>query len=81
MERQIDYDTGLLAEGGFTEVFVDGNEPEVRLDEHWTRIIQLPWYLQEPFYIPKKDEKMPAEIKDWTMVREVWEAKSKKSQG
>jgi penicillin-binding protein 1A len=75
VERLIDYDTGLLG-GGFAEVFVEGNEPETRLDGKWAEIIQLPWYLQEPFYLPKEGEKMPGQIRDWSMVRAAWQARS-----
>ena len=85
VEREIEPATGLLAtpgtEAAVAEVFVEGNEPEKAFDEHWSRIIQMPWYLQEPFYLPKEGEKMPGDINDWTAVREVWVNKSKKGKG
>lgn len=76
--RLIDYDTGLLG-GGFAEFFVEGNEPETRLDSRWAEISKLPWFLQEPFYLPKEGEKMPGQIRDWSTVREVWQAKTRGS--
>ncbi len=85
VEREIEPATGLLAAPGaervVEEVFVEGNEPEKTFDDHWARIIALPWYLQEPFYLPKEGEKMPGDINDWTAVREVWVNKSKKDKG
>ncbi|HEX9733383.1 MAG TPA: PBP1A family penicillin-binding protein [Thermoanaerobaculia bacterium] len=79
VERDIEYETGLLVGPGaarvYKEVFVEGNEPEKRFDRHWARIIELPWYLQEPYYLPKEGEKMPGQIHDWSAVREVWASK------
>jgi hypothetical protein len=34
--------------------------------------MQLPWYLQEPFYLPKEGERMPADVSDWSAVQEAW---------
>lgn len=78
VERQIQYDTGLLVDKGYTETFVEGNEPDVWFDEHWASIIEYPWYLQEPYYLPKGGEKMPSDISDWTTVRETWREKNKR---
>jgi len=61
--RQIDYRSGLLepdgAEDGFEETFVAGTEPGQVYEPKWGLILSLPWYQQEPFYIPKKGERMP----------------------
>lgn len=80
VEREIQYDTGLLMDHGFRETFVEGNEPEKRFDPHWARIIELPWYLQEPFYLPKQGEKVPSQIRDWSLVKAAW-ANKRKHQG
>lgn len=82
VEREIEYTTGLLAspiaKTTISEIFVEGNEPEKSFDEEWARIIELPWFLQEPFYLPKEGERMPSDIDDWSTVLEVWENKGKK---
>ncbi len=85
-ERVVESRTGLLFTAGspgipLNEFFVEGNEPEKKFDEHWARIVELPWYLQEPFYLPKEGERMPSQIEDWTMIQEIWVAKSKGNQG
>lgn len=82
VERVVESRTGLLFTPGspgipLNEFFVEGNEPEKKFDEHWARIVDLPWYLQEPFYLPKEGERMPSQIQDWTMVQEVWVQKNK----
>ena len=80
-ERQIEANSGLLAtalaQETVTEFFVEGSEPAQKFDESWARIVGLPWYLQEPFYLPKEGEPMPSDIGDWTTVREVWQNKDK----
>ena len=61
--RLIDYRSGLLeppgAEDGFEEHFVAGTEPGLVYEPKWGLILSLPWYQQEPFYLPKKGERMP----------------------
>ncbi len=78
-ELEIERRTGLLnapgAEETIAEVFVSGTEPEKPYDPHWDRILQLPWYLQEPFYLPKEGERMPRQVEDWSAVRELWRGK------
>ena len=39
--------------------------------------MSMPWYLQEPFYLPKEGERMPSQIADWTAVQKVWVKKDK----
>ena len=39
----------------------------------------LPWYLQEPFYIPKEGERMPSQVDDWRPVLDAWEEKDNPS--
>ena len=79
VDVEIEQGTGLLAGPGaartLVEAFVEGTEPEKVFDDHWARVMQLPWYLQEPFYLPKEGERMPSQIADWTSVKEVWKNK------
>lgn len=86
VEKLIEPRTGLLVQpeaisSPLTEFFVEGNAPEKFYDDEAARVIELPWYLQEPFYLPKEGERMPSQIRDWAMVREVWINKSRKNQG
>ncbi len=78
-EIEIEPGTGLLAdaetERTIVEAFVEGTEPEKNFDDDWARVIELPWYLQEPYYLPKEGEKMPSQISDWAPVQEVWKNK------
>ncbi len=80
---EVDLGSGLLASANservVQEAFIEGTEPKRKHDREWVRIMALPWYLQEPFYLPKEGERMPAEISDWTTVREVWQNKDKGS--
>lgn len=55
----IDFRSGLLAEAGFRESFVAGTEPAQPEDAKWGLILSLPWYQQQPFYLPKRGERMP----------------------
>ena len=79
VEVEIEQRSGLLAGGGaertFPEAFVEGTEPERTFDDETARILELPWYLQEPFYLPKEGERMPSQIDDWKAVQEVWRSK------
>ncbi|MEM7583862.1 MAG: PBP1A family penicillin-binding protein [Acidobacteriota bacterium] len=79
LEVEIDQGSGLLAGAGservIVEAFVEGSEPKKRHDLDWARIMAQPWYLQEPFYLPKEGERMPAEISDWSAVKDVWKTK------
>ncbi len=78
-EIEIEPGTGLLADPGserkIVEAFVEGTEPEKLFDKEWAQVMELPWYLQEPFYLPKEGEKMPGQISDWKSVKEVWKNK------
>ncbi|MCP3963526.1 MAG: PBP1A family penicillin-binding protein [bacterium] len=78
-EVEIDHASGLLAGPGservIQEAFVEGTEPERAFDAETARVMALPWYLQEPFYLPKEGERMPREISDWSAVKEVWRNK------
>lgn len=83
LETEIDYQSGLrpgtATERTVVEAFVEGTEPPETLDARWAAILQLPWYLQEPYYLPKEGERMPAEILDWTPVFEAWQRQSRRS--
>ncbi len=77
----IEATSGLLwGPGGdkkIQEFFVEGTRPERQFDQEWRRIMSLPWFQQEPFYLPKEGERMPSQIADWGAVREVWKQKDK----
>ena len=79
IEREIEAHSGLLASAESEEVivesFVAGTEPDKVFDRHWAELMELPWYLQEPYYIPKEGERMPAQVADWNPVLEAWEEK------
>ncbi len=79
VEVEIEPGTGLLASADaprkIVEVFVEGTEPEKTFDQESAHVMQMPWYLQEPFYLPKEGERMPSQISDWTSVQEVWRNK------
>ncbi len=63
VEVEVEVGTGLRAAPGaartLREAFIVGTEPEQKFDPSWIRILDLPWYLQQPFYRPKQGEKMP----------------------
>ncbi|MCG8457031.1 MAG: PBP1A family penicillin-binding protein [Holophagales bacterium] len=72
---RIDPRTGLLAREGdpaVEEWFLRGTQPERHTSARIEGWIGLPWYLQEPFYLPKEGERMPADVVDWTAVRRRW---------
>lgn len=64
--------SGVLEETVLVEAFVRGTEPGQTYDERWNQILELPWYQQRPFYLPKEAERMPddfedvARVDDWT---------------
>ena len=76
VEMQVEYLTGLLPGPGaqtlISEAFVSGTEPARQVDQESFRILQLPWYQQRPFYLPKVGERMPDDVDDWTLVQETW---------
>jgi penicillin-binding protein 1A len=62
----VEYYTGLLPPPGAAaavrtvrEAFVTGTEPTRIYDWQWQTVMQLPWYQQIPFHIPKEGERMP----------------------
>ncbi len=76
--QQIDYDTGLLAGPGsgrvIREAFVAGTEPAQPFTPRWTRIMGMPWYQQQAFYVPKAGERMPDGVADWDPIIQSWAA-------
>ncbi len=76
VEMQVDYLTGLLpgpgAQSLISEAFVSGTEPARQFDQKSLRILQLPWYQQQPFYLPKAGERMPGDVADWSLVQQSW---------
>ena len=76
VEMQVEYLTGMLPGPGagkvISEAFVSGTEPARQFDPENARILQLPWYQQRPFYLPKVGERMPDDVEDWTLVQESW---------
>lgn len=79
VEREIEASTGWLASPSaqdvITEVFIEGTEPERSFPAEWARIVHMPWYLQESFYIPKEGERMPAQVRDWEPIIDGWQGK------
>lgn len=77
--------TGLLPGPGalriVDEAFLEGTQPTQQFDARWARIVQLPWYQQRPFYIPKDGEAMPDDIDDWGAVRAAWAEKEARRGG
>lgn len=80
-EVEVEAHTGLRFGPGakrmIKEAFIEGTEPEQKYDSAWARVMELPWYLQEPFYLPKEGERMPAHIDDWSLVQEAWDTKNR----
>jgi hypothetical protein len=37
----------------------------------------LPWFQQQPFYLPREGERMPDQITDWALVQKSWEEGSR----
>lgn len=78
-ELMVDAASGLLPGEGSSKVipetFVSGTEPTQTYTEQWAQIMQLPWFQQRPFYIPKEGEAMPEDIQDWSLIREAWAAR------
>ena len=76
VSQPVEYETGLLAAPGATrvidEAFVSGTEPALPFDRHWDRIMSLPWYQQQAYYLPKAGERMPAEVEDWQPIIDAW---------
>ncbi len=60
--------TGLLPTPGtehvIVEAFVRGTEPARSYEPIWDEIMELPWYQQRPFYLPKEGERMPEDFED-----------------
>jgi penicillin-binding protein 1A len=56
----IDFRSGRLTEGGFQEAFVAGTQPARPYEPRWGLIMELPWYQQQAFYLPKQGERMPS---------------------
>lgn len=54
------------------EAFIDGTQPLTQYTSSWGRILSLPWYQQEGFYLPKAGERMPGQVEDWSRIRERW---------
>ncbi len=81
---QIEYATGLLPGPGadrvITEAFIQGTQPARQFEPEWHRVLQMPWYQQRPFYIPKAGERMPEDVEDWTLVQEAWTEKDEKEE-
>lgn len=76
-EQPVEPASGLLpAPGGpaaIPEWFVQGTAPVRTWTPEWGRVLQLPWFQQIPWYIPKEGERMPSDIEDWSLVEAVWD--------
>jgi penicillin-binding protein 1A len=74
--REIDAESGLLATAAaphpIREAFLAGTEPDRDYEARWSRILELPWYQQRPFYTaPRERERMPEAISDWSLVEQA----------
>jgi penicillin-binding protein 1A len=78
-QQAIEYYTGLLpgpgAERIIEEAFVAGTQPTRSWEPRWAGIVQLPYFQQRGFYVPKEGERMPDAITDWALVQSTWQAK------
>ncbi|NJL26919.1 MAG: hypothetical protein HC897_03060 [Thermoanaerobaculia bacterium] len=76
VEVEIEARSGQRAAPGsekvIAEAFVEGTEPEQKYSPRWARILQLPWFQQEAFYLPKEGERMPGQVEDWSVVQDAW---------
>jgi penicillin-binding protein 1A len=77
--QPVEYFTGFLpgpgAERVIDEAFVAGTQPARIYEPRWAGIVNLPYFQQRSFYVPKEGEKMPDAITDWDLVRKTWDAK------
>ncbi len=77
--QSIELFTGLLPGPGaqqiIQEAFLEGTQPVRHYESQWAQVLQMPWYQQRAFYLPKAGESMPEDVEDWTLVQEVWEDK------
>lgn len=69
--RRVEYYSGRLPPPGdraavrtIEEAFVTGTEPTLAWDRQWGRVLDLPWYQQLAFYIPKEGERMPTATRE-----------------
>lgn len=60
------------------EAFIDGTQPLTQYTSSWGRVLSLPWYQQEDFYLPKAGERMPGQVEDWSRVRQRWSQRSER---
>ncbi|HEX5758292.1 MAG TPA: PBP1A family penicillin-binding protein, partial [Thermoanaerobaculia bacterium] len=60
--RDVEYYSGLLTAAGANrtqkEAFLAGTEPQREHGPQWNSILNLPWYQQKAFYLPKEGEEM-----------------------
>ena len=60
--RDVEYYSGLLTAAGANrtqkEAFLAGTEPQREHGPQWNSILNLPWYQQKAFYLPKQGEEM-----------------------
>ncbi len=79
IDQMIEYFSGRRvgpgAERLLKESFIEGTDPPETYDIEWAQVMQLPWYQQVPFYLPKEGERMPGQILDWGPVRRAWQEK------
>ncbi len=65
---QVEFFTGLLpgpgAETLIEEAFVAGTEPQRQYEPLMGKVMELPWYQQRPFYLPKEHERMPEDFEE-----------------
>ncbi len=72
IERRSGYLASPAADELIDEAFIDGTQPLTVYTADWGRVLTLPWFLQEDYYLPKAGERMPSQVEDWSLVRERW---------
>ncbi len=76
IERHSGHLASTSADELLDEAFIDGTQPLQSYTAEWGRVLSLPWYLQEPHYLARPGERMPADVEDWSLVRERWEERT-----
>ena len=83
--QPVELTSGLLPGPGAAaiveEAFLAGTQPVQTYTPEWGQVLERPWYLQRPHYLPKAGERMPEDVEDWQAVMEAWEEKEPPADG